>query len=130
MTIMRLPGVSDERGNLRWIEGGNTIPFEIKRVFYITEVPRGSLRGGHAHRKCHQFIVLVKGELSCTIDHGDGHETSFTMRSGDSGIHVPPMTWCSLFMDPDTVCLVLASERYDESDYIRQYDLFLEEVGK
>jgi hypothetical protein len=127
--FIKLPGVQDERGDLRWIEGGSTIPFDIKRVFYFTDAPSTVGRGGHAHRKCHQFIVLLKGGMNVSLEHPDGTVSEILLRSGGSGFHVVPMTWCQLTVSPDTICLVLASEHYDEADYIRDYNTFREEVG-
>lgn len=125
-----LPGVDDGRGNLRWIEGEATIPFGIKRVFYMTGVPYLAVRGGHAHRGTHQFIVSLEGRFDATLDDGSGPNRTRLDRLG-SGLYVPPMVWCELRnFQPGTVCLVLASEHYDESDYIRDFNQFLKEVGK
>ncbi len=125
-----LPGTADKRGNLYWIEGGLTVPFEIGRVFYMAHVPGLAVRGGHAHRTCHQFIVPLAGQLDALLDDGMGPVQTVLDHMG-TGLHVPPMTWCELrnFWQ-ETVCLVLASERYDESDYIRDFKQFLEEVGR
>lgn len=128
--LTKLPGVQDGRGDLRWVEGGATIPFDIRRVFYFTDAPSATVRGGHAHRVCQQFIVLVKGEMNVTLRFPDGTTRDIHMRSGGFGFHVPPMVWCELFVSPDTVCLVFASEHYDESDYIRDFGQFLEEVKR
>lgn len=130
MTLLELPGFRDDRGDLRWVEGGKTIPFDIKRVFYFADAPSLTTRGGHAHRSCQQFIVLVKGWMNATLEFRDGTTREIHMRSGGSGFHVPPMVWCELSISPDTVCLVFASEHYDETDYIRDHARFLEEVGK
>lgn len=129
--IVNLPGVSDERGNLRWIEGGITVPFEIKRVFYMTDVPPlGTSRGGHAHRKCHQFIILANGSMSADLDCDGRSNTALHLRNPNVGFHVPPMVWCTLSLSPGAMCVVLASELYDENDYIRDYMTFLKEVKK
>jgi len=128
---IELPGVFDERGNLRWVESGIIVPFEIKRVFYMTDVPpQGISRGGHAHRKCHQFIILASGGMNVDLDYDGQRNTAIYLRSPNVGFHVPPLVWCTLTLYPSTVCIVLASELYDENDYIRDYSTFLEEVKK
>jgi hypothetical protein len=128
--VVKLPGILDGRGDLRWIEGGSTIPFGIKRVFYFCDACSTATRGGHAHRKCHQFIVLVKGGMNVALEQPDGTVSEIHLNGSGSGFHVPPMTWCELVVSPDTVCLVLASEHYEEADYIRDHGTFLEEVGR
>ena len=130
MTAISLPGESDKRGDLWWVEGGNTIPFEIKRVFYIANVPPHESRGGHAHRTCHQFIIPIHGQFQMRVDDGSRNE-NLLLQSSWRGVHIKPMVWCELtdFME-GTACLVLASEHYDENDYIRDYSIFLKEVGR
>jgi hypothetical protein len=111
------------------VEGNSTIPFEIKRIFFMRGMPADASRGAHAHRICYQFIILTNGGCDFILDNGKTR-SQFRMDSSDTGILVPPMTWCVLMnFLPDTTCLVLASENYDEKDYIRDYMSFMEEVS-
>jgi hypothetical protein len=101
------------------------VPFEIKRVFYLYDVPTGENRGAHAHKTLHQFLICLAGSFDVQIDDGTQHETIHLNRPW-KGLHIPPMIWASeVNFDPGSVCLVLASEVYDESDYIRDYAEFL-----
>ena len=126
--IVELPKISDPRGNLTFVEGGNHVPFDIKRVYYMYDVPGGTDRGSHAHRNLHQFIVAMSGSFDVVLD--DGKEKQrFHLNRSYQGLYVCPMMW--RFLDnfsSGSVCMVLASEYYDESDYIRDYDLFIEET--
>lgn len=123
--IIQLPKIADPRGNLTFIEGGNHIPFDIKRVYYLYDVPGGSDRGSHAHKKLHQFIVAMSGSFDVVLN--DGTETKrFHLNRSYSGLYVCPMMWRDLDnFSSGSVCMVLASERYDENDYIRDYQEFL-----
>lgn len=124
-----IPGILDGRGDLRWVDGEKTIPFGIKRVFYMTGMPAGAMRGGHAHRLCHQFLISLAGHLDAKLCYGNGNRCHTRLNNPTVGLHVPPMVWCELCgFSEGSVCLALASEHYDESDYIRDFDLFLKEV--
>ena len=128
--IINLPKISDPNGNLTFIEGFNHIPFDIKRVFYMYDIPGGAYRGAHAHKELHQFIVAISGSFDVELDNGDGKER-FHLNRSYFGLYVPPMTWG--FLDnfsSGVVCMVLASDKYDETDYIRDYDQFLVELNK
>ena len=128
--IIELPKISDPNGNLTIIESNNQIPFEIKRVFYMYDIPGGSYRGAHAHKELHQFIVAMSGSFDVELDNGDRKER-FHLNRPYFGLYVPPMTWG--FLDnfsSGVVCMVLASDKYDEADYIRDYDQFLVELNK
>jgi hypothetical protein len=127
--LVRLACVADPRGELYWFEKGNgsDFPFEVKRVFYIKSVPLFTSRGGHAHRWCHQLITPAVGRLRVRTDNGEIRE-EFVMCDSHFGLYVPPMVWCELEFSEDAMCLVLASEHFDEDDYIRKYDIFLREV--
>jgi len=120
-----LPKISDPRGNLTFIESGRNIPFEIKRVFYIYDVPTASDRGAHAHKNLHQFLICLSGSFDVEID--DGYEKKIIhLNRPWNGLHIPPMFWASeINFDPGTVCLVLTSDFYDETDYIRNYNEYL-----
>ena len=123
--VTELPKVADPRGNLTFVEGGRHVPFDIRRVFYLYDVPTGSDRGAHAHRALHQFLVCLSGSFDVALDDGTRRQTVHLNRPWQ-GLHVPPMIWASeVNFDPGSVCLVLASDVYDEADYIRDYDAFL-----
>ena len=117
---------SDRKGNLSVIEANNTVPFDIKRVYYLYDVPGGAERGGHAHKNLYQLIVAASGSFSVTLDDGKVKRTVVLNRPYQ-GLVVVPGIWRELTeFSSGAVCLVLASEKYDESDYIRDYQEFLE----
>lgn len=123
--VVSLPKISDPRGNLTFIEGSKHIPFEIKRLFYLYDVPTEEGRGAHAHRTLHQFLVCLSGSFDVAVDDGEFQATVHLNRPW-KGLHVPPMIWAAeVNFDPGSVCLVLASDLYKEDDYIRDYDIFL-----
>ena len=123
--IFKLPIISDPRGNLSFIEGGQHIPFDIKRVYYLYDVPGGSDRGSHAHKNLHQFIVAMSGSLDVVLD--DGKEKKrFHLNRSYYGLYICPMMWRKLDnFSSGSVCMVLASHHYDESDYYRDYAEFM-----
>jgi len=123
--IIQLPKISDPRGNLSFIEGGQHIPFDIKRVYYLYDVPGGSDRGSHAHKNLHQFIVAMSGSFDVVLD--DGKEKKrFHLNRSYYGLYVCPMMWRDLDnFSSGAVCMVLASAHYDAADYIRNYDEFI-----
>lgn len=123
-SIVHLPRVLDPRGNLTFVEGEEHVPFEIRRVFYLYDVPGGESRGGHAHRTLHQFVIAASGSFDMTVDDGTGSAT-FALNRSYHGLHVPPMTWTHLDnFSSGSVCLVLASAVFDEADYYRDYGEF------
>jgi dTDP-4-dehydrorhamnose 3,5-epimerase-like enzyme len=128
-TIIDLPKITDPRGNLTFLESNKHIPFDIKRVFYIYDVPTEVDRGAHAHKTLHQFLVCLSGSFDVAID--DGIDKSIVhLNRPWKGLHIPPMIWASeINFDPGSVCLVIVSDFYNESDYIRDYKIFLERVG-
>ena len=122
--LIDLPRISDPRGNLSFIEGGGHVPFDIKRVYYLYDVPQGADRGSHAHRALHQFFIPMAGVFDVELEDGRARQT-FHLDRPDVGLYVCPMMWRRLDnFSAGAVCLVLASERYDERDYIRDYDEF------
>ena len=124
--MIDLPKIADPRGNLTFVEGGRNVPFEIKRVFYLYDVPGGESRGGHAHRKCKQFIVAMSGSFDVIVDDGEKRRT-FTLNRSYYGLYLPSMIWREMAnFSSGSVCMVLASEFYDESDYFREHDEFIE----
>ncbi|MBY5988564.1 TDP-4-oxo-6-deoxy-alpha-D-glucose-3,4-oxoisomerase [Roseovarius sp. THAF27] len=127
--LIDLPKVSDARGNLTFVEGHNHIPFDIKRVYYLYDVPGGADRGEHAHKDLHQFVISMSGSFDLLLD--DGFEQKrFQLNRPYYGIYVCPMMWRYLDnFSSGSVCMVLASGPYDEDDYIRDRDEFLRAVG-
>ncbi len=123
--IIELPKISDPRGNLSFIEGEQHIPFDIKRVYYLYDVPGGSDRGSHAHKNLHQFIVAMSGSFDVVLDDGQ-KKLRFHLNRPYYGLYVCPMMWRDLDnFSSGAVCMVLASERYSSEDYIRDYDKFI-----
>jgi dTDP-4-dehydrorhamnose 3,5-epimerase-like enzyme len=123
--IINLRKMSDAKGNLTPIEGGADIPFEIRRVYYTYDVPGGETRGGHAHVHLKQFIIAVSGSFDVVLDDGKG-QARFFLNRPYFGLYVPLMVWRELVnFSSGSVCLVLASDHYDEADYIRDYDDFI-----
>lgn len=124
--IIELPKITDPRGNLTFIEEGNHIPFDdIKRVYYLYDVPGGSERGGHAHKELHQLIIAMSGSFDVILDDGRNSKRYHLNRSY-YGLYVCPMIWRELDnFSSGSVCLVLASNLYDESDYYRDYQEYL-----
>jgi UDP-2-acetamido-3-amino-2,3-dideoxy-glucuronate N-acetyltransferase len=123
-TLSGLTLATDMRGSLSAIEFASQCPFTPKRLFLVHNVPSKSVRGEHAHRECHQFLVAVAGTISISIDSGTERET-VVLSSPSSGLYIPPMTWGSQFhFSSDAVLLVLASHEYDDADYIRDYETF------
>lgn len=119
-----LPKICDKRGNLSFIEGGNHIPFEIKRVFWIYDVPGGEKRGGHAYKNCDEFIIALSGSFDLVLDDGTEKRTVSLNRSYN-GLFVPRMVWREMYnFSTNTVVMVLASKEYCEDDYIRDYEEF------
>lgn len=123
--LVQLPKVQDHRGNLTFLEEERHVPFAIRRVFYIYDIPSGQQRGAHAHKELHQFLICLSGGLDVTLDDGHTQRTVHLNRPW-LGLHIPPMIWAAEGnFDPNTVYLVLASALYDEGDYYRDYDTFL-----
>ena len=126
--IINLPKISDPRGNLTFIESNKHIPFEIKRVYYLYDVPGGETRGGHAHKNLQQLLIAVSGSFDVVVD--DGYEKRrYHLNRSYYGLFIPTMIWREMDnFSSGSVCLVLASDFYNEDDYIRDYDEFLKEV--
>ena len=122
--IMGLPKVDDARGNLTFIEEDSHVPFQIKRVYYLYDIPGGESRGGHAHKNLEQFIIAANGSFDVVID--DGYNSMrFHLNRSYYGLYIPRMVWRELDnFSSGSVCLVLASEHYEEEDYIRNYNDF------
>lgn len=123
--LIELPKIEDSRGNLTFIEGNRQIPFSIARVYYLYDVPGGSERGGHAHKALHQLIVAMSGSFDVVLDDGREKKRVHLNRSY-YGLYVCPMIWRELDnFSSGSLCMVLASNLYEEADYYRNYDEFL-----
>lgn len=113
-----------ENGNLSVVENGRQLPFDINRVYYLYDVPGGVERGGHSHRQCHEFIIAVSGSFDIEIDDGS-KKRKITLNRSNCGLHVMPGIWRVLDnFSSGSVCLVIASECYSETDYVRDYSEF------
>lgn len=127
--IVELPKISDPRGNLTFIEGGRHVPFEFQRMYYLYDVPGGAERGGHAHKALHQLIIAMSGSFDVLLDDGRSKK-QFRLNRSYYGLYVCPMIWRELNnFSSGSVCVVLASNTYDEADYYRDYGDFLKAVG-
>jgi len=128
--LVNLPKISDPRGNLTFVESNRHVPFEIKRVYYLYDVPGGAERGGHGHKALHQLIVAISGSFDIHLDDGVSKKTIHMNRSYE-GLYVCPMIWREIDnFSSGAVCLVLASDYYDEADYYRDYGNFVQDVKK
>jgi len=122
--FIELPRVDDPRGSLTYIEEESTVPFPIRRVYYLYNFT-GKTRGEHAHKELEQVMVVPNGELSVTLDDGK-HEETVQLNDPAEGLYIPPGLWRELTdATGETFCLVLASQQYDEGDYIRDYEEFV-----
>lgn len=121
---LSFPTIHDPRGNLTFLEGNAHIPFEIKRIYYLHDVPGGESRGGHAHKELEQVIIAIHGSFQIHLDDG-WNQTLITLDRSDHGLYIPRLIWRELHhFTPGTVCLVAASQTYSEADYYRDYDAF------
>lgn len=128
--IYDLPRINDPRGNLTFIESERHIPFDICRVYYLYDVPEGAERGGHAHKALHEFIIAISGSFDIHLDDGSGKKT-LHMNRGYHGLHICPMIWREIDnFSSGAVCMVLASDYYDEQDYYRDYTEFIDDAKK
>ncbi len=126
--VVNLPKHTRINGNLTVVENGISIPFDVKRVYYLYDIPSGEARGGHAHRCLQQFIIAVSGSFDVVIDDGYNRRT-VTLNRPYMGLHIRTGIWRELNnFSSGAVCLVLASEHYDEDDYIRDYNEFVEYI--
>ncbi len=124
--IIDLPKIKDPRGNLTFIESGKHIPFDIKRVFYLYDVPGGEARAGHALKTCYQLVVAVMGSFDLVLDDGKARK-KFHLNRAYQAVLIPPATWRELEnFSSGAVCLVLASEEFRENAYYRSYDEYLD----
>lgn len=123
--IIELPKIADPRGNLSFLEGKNHVPFEIKRTYWIYDVPGGESRGGHAYRELEEFIVALSGSFNVELDNGTEAET-ITLNRGYFGLYLPKLVWREInCFSTNAVALIMASLPYSEDDYIRDFDNYL-----
>lgn len=122
--VINFPKVTDVRGNLTFIEENKHVPFEIKRVFYLYDVPSGATRGGHAHKRTEQVIIALSGSFEVIVDDGYNRENIFLNRP-HYGLYIPSGIWREIVnFSSNSVALVLSSTLYEEDDYIRDYETF------
>lgn len=126
--VIELSTISDDRGKLTFVEGDDHVPFEIRRVYYIYDVPQAVKRGAHAHRALRQVMIAMSGSFDVVLNDGKV-QRRFNLDRPDRGLFIPSMLWRSLEnFSTDAICCVLASAPHQESDYIRNYDDFLHAV--
>lgn len=126
--LIDLPKVSDPRGNLTFIEAERHVPFDIKRVYYLYDVPGGAQRGGHAHKQLHQLLIAMSGSFDVLVD--DGYQQQrFHLNRSYFGLYIPPMIWREIDnFSSGSVCMALVSAYFSEDDYYRDYEAFLKAV--
>jgi hypothetical protein len=125
---IQFPEITDHRGSLIFIEGWRHVPFEVKRVFYLYGVPPGEKRGSHAHKTLEQVMIALAGGFDIVLDDGI-RQRKVRLESPCVGLYVPPMVWeVELNFDPHSLCLVLASDYYEDADYYRDYEAYLRDV--
>ena len=124
-SLVELPKFKNRVGNITALENDIHIPFAINRVFYLYDIPGGESRGAHAHKGCHQFLVAASGSFEVQLDDGNVRKTVM-LNQPYRGLHIPPGIWASeVNFSSGAICLVLASHKYDEKDYIRDYNEYL-----
>ncbi|MNV75238.1 TDP-4-oxo-6-deoxy-alpha-D-glucose-3,4-oxoisomerase [compost metagenome] len=124
--LITLKKIKDRSGNITAVENSRDIPFDVKRVFYLYDIPGGESRGAHAHKECHQFLVAASGSFEVLLDDGK-IKRQLLLNRPDIGLHIPPGIWASeVNFSSGAICLVLASHTYNETDYIRDYKQFLD----
>ena len=129
-SLIEFSRIKDRAGNITPIEGLKNIPFTIARVFYLYDIPGGEGRGAHAHKECHQILVSASGSFEVLLDDGVNKRTLMLNRPY-FGLHIPPGIWASeQGFSSGAICLVLASEKYNENDYLRTYPEFLQYFNK
>lgn len=123
--LVHLTQIGDRNGHITSINNHIELPFSVKRIFYLYDIPGGESRGAHAHKECHQFLVAASGSFEVLLDDGKTKRQVLLNRP-NLGLHIPPGIWASeVNFSSGSICLVLASHEYNEEDYIREYDLFL-----
>lgn len=128
--LYHLPRIGDRNGHITALNNLRETPFEVKRVFYLYDIPGGESRGAHAHKKCHQFLIAASGAFEVLLDDG-AVKKQVSLNRPYFGLHIPPGIWSSeINFSSGAICLVLASHLYNEDDYIRDYEFYLNFVKK
>ncbi len=124
-SFLEIKSIKNRSGNITAIANNVDIPFCVKRIFYLYDIPGGESRGAHAHKECHQFLVAASGSFQVILDDGKFKKTVL-LNQPYKGLHIPPGIWASeVNFSSGAICLVLASHKYEENDYIRDYEVFL-----
>ena len=124
-SIFELPRIKNRAGNITPVHNNIEIPFKVKRIFYLYDIPGGESRGGHAHKECHQFLIAASGSFEVFLDDGKTKRI-VQLNRPYIGLHIPPGIWASeINFSSGSICLVMASNTYEETDYIRNYDEYL-----
>ncbi len=128
-SMIHLPRIANRAGNITPVNNSREIPFDVKRVFYLYDIPGGESRGAHAHKECHQFLVAASGAFEVLLD--DGHTKRLVQLNRPYiGLHIPPGIWASeINFSSGAICLVMASHPYDENDYLRDYESYKKYVN-
>ena len=127
--IIELPRINDPRGNLTFIESDRHIPFGVKRIFYLYDVPGGATRAGHALRTCHQFLIASSGSFDVVVDDGS-EQQRYQLNRSYYGLYIPPLIWREIDnFSSNSICTALASEFYAAGDYFRDYTEFVSAVN-
>lgn len=123
--IIQLKKIKNRSGNITSLENSSDIPFDINRIFYLYDIPGGESRGAHAHKECHQFLIAASGAFEVILDDGK-IKRQVLLNRPDIGLHIPPGIWASeVNFSSGAICLVMASHHYNEDDYIRNYQIYL-----
>ncbi|MEO6723439.1 MAG: FdtA/QdtA family cupin domain-containing protein [Ferruginibacter sp.] len=123
--LIYLPKIKNRSGNITPVENDKVLPFAVKRVFYLYDIPGGESRGAHSHKQCHQVLIAASGAFEVLLEDGNTSRQVLLNRP-DVGLHIPPGLWASeINFSSGAICLVLASHLYDETDYIRQYQDYI-----
>ncbi|MFA5920944.1 MAG: FdtA/QdtA family cupin domain-containing protein [Methylococcaceae bacterium] len=128
-SVIEFPRIQNRAGNITPIESLKNISFEVKRVFYLYDIPGGEGRGAHSHKECHQILIAASGSFEVMLDDGINNRTVILNRPY-FGLHIPPGIWAAeVGFSSGAICLVLTSHKYDEADYIREYKEFINNKG-
>jgi len=123
-SIVQLPQIKNRAGNITPVNNLIEVPFDVKRIFYLYDIPGGESRGAHAHKQCHQFVVAASGSFEMLLDDGK-IKRLIQLNRPYNGLYIPPMIWASeINFSSGAICLVLASHLYDKDDYIREYETY------
>jgi len=130
-SVIELPKIKNRAGNITVIDHlDNLLPFEVKRIFYLYDIPGGESRGAHAHKECHQFLIAASGSFEVLLDDGKT-KRQVQLNRANVGLHIPPGIWASeINFSSGSICLVLASHTYNETDYIRDYNEYIKYINE